>query len=444
MDYIYSNAQVLHIGYPIILFYLIAIIGFLLIFIKPYWAFLFSAFCLAARNYHAAVFTRIPSLGPYLNLNDLLEWIAIIAMVVDMIKFRRKIWVPGILLIIFGLITIGDLQSLIKYGFEEEILRRIWSTSIFPIMFLISTNMVFNENRAKSLFWTLFLGAVFAAIQHIFFIQNNINLLTNNYPDLRIISYLFSGGIYFLIFALYFPLETKKKFLYAFYYIGLILIFISFIFSFTRTYWISAFVSTFFVYLIIKNDKISFKPVIRFTMFLIIGIVIIYLSFSQIELTKKISERIESITTKEKFLSSYDTRQKGMLTELSIWLDSSIILGCGSSLPLEYERADPLETGALGHVAFSTYLAHFGLMGILVYLFLLPYQIIKITKMIIFNDLESYRSRVAIVALVSSLMELTAFLSSECYLEPTKHIPGILYGAAFGLYKIIKIHKISK
>jgi hypothetical protein len=446
MDYLYINAQVLPTGYPIILFYLIAIIGLILIFIKPYWAFLFSAFCLAAKNYHAAVFTRVTSLGPYLNLNDLLEWIAIIAMVVDLIKFRRKIWVPGILLIIFGLITIGDLQSLIKYGFEEEVLRRIWGISIFPIMFLTSTNMVFDENRAKRLFWALFLGAVFAAIQHMFFIQNNIKLLINNYSELRIISYLFSGGIYYLIFAIYFHLETKKRFLYAFYYIGLGLIFISFIFSFTRTYWISAFVSTFLVYLIIKNDKISFKPVIRFTMFLTIGIIFIYLFFSQIELTKIIIGRIETITTKEKFLSSYDSRQKGMSTELSIWFNSSIILGCGSSLPLEYERADPLEleTSALGHVAFATYLAHFGLIGILVYLFLLPYQIIKITKIIISNDLESYRSRVAIVALVSSLTEFSAFLSSECYLAPTKHIPGILYGATFGLYKNLKNHKLSK
>ena len=441
MEWLYLDAQVSQIGYPIILFYLVAIMGVILIFLKPSWAFLFSVFCLAARNYHAAVFTRIQPFGAYLNLNDLLEWIAIISMIIYSIKIKRKIWVPGILLVILGLIAIGNLQSLIKYGFEEEVLRRIWSTSIFPIMFLTSANMVFDENRAKRLYWALFLGAVFAAFQHMFFILDKIKFLVNNYAELRIISYLFSGGIYLLISAIYFPLKTKNRDFFVLYYICLGLIFISFIFSFTRTYWISALLSTFFTFFLVKSNRISLKSAFRFIMYLVIGIVIISFLFSQIEITKQIIERIGSIATKEGFHSSYDSRQKGMLTELSIWLNGSILLGSGSSLPLEYERASPLETGALGHVAFSTYLAHFGLIGILIYLFLLPYQTIKLAKVLLFSYLESYKSKIAIIALVCSLMGVTSFLSSECYIEPTSHIQGIIYGAVFGLYKNLK--KIS-
>jgi hypothetical protein len=77
-------------------------------------------FCLSARNFHAAVYTRTEFLGPYLNLNDLLLWIAFFAMVTELFKKGKALWMPKILLAIFALLLIGDLQSLFKYGFIEE------------------------------------------------------------------------------------------------------------------------------------------------------------------------------------------------------------------------------------------------------------------------------------------------------------------------------------
>jgi len=77
MEFLTTITQNTHVGYPLIFFYLVAVVGIILVIFRPYWAFLFSLFCLAARNFHAAVYTRTLFFGPYLNLNDLLEWIAI-------------------------------------------------------------------------------------------------------------------------------------------------------------------------------------------------------------------------------------------------------------------------------------------------------------------------------------------------------------------------------
>jgi len=140
MEFLKTQTQITHIGYPLIIFYLITFIGFILIIIRPYYAFLFSLFCLSAKNFHAAVFTRTPFFGPYLNLNDLLLWLSFFGMIFELLK-RRRIYIPKILLAIFGLLIIGDLQSLIKYGFIEEVFRRIWQTAIFPVLFLVSANI---------------------------------------------------------------------------------------------------------------------------------------------------------------------------------------------------------------------------------------------------------------------------------------------------------------
>ncbi|HEC92923.1 MAG TPA: hypothetical protein ENI51_08045, partial [Candidatus Atribacteria bacterium] len=126
MKWLLFPPYLVHAGYPLLVFYLIALVGFVLIIVRPYWALLFAVFCLASRNFHAAVFTRTPLLGPYVNLNDLLQWIAIFAMLFELFNTRKRIWAPKILLALFGLIIIGDLQSLLKYGFAENVLRRIW------------------------------------------------------------------------------------------------------------------------------------------------------------------------------------------------------------------------------------------------------------------------------------------------------------------------------
>ena len=98
-------------SYPLEIYFLAAFIGLILIIYRPKWAFLFSTFCLSARNFHMAVFTRPPFFGEILNLNDLLLWITVLAMFKVVLQ-GQKIWVPNILLAIMGVLLLGVSGSL--------------------------------------------------------------------------------------------------------------------------------------------------------------------------------------------------------------------------------------------------------------------------------------------------------------------------------------------
>ena len=123
-------------GYPLIVFYALGLSGFLLVVVRPYWAFLFAVFCLAARNFQAAVFTRPPLLEQYCNLNDLLMWIGLLALL--RLAFQeRDLWAPKILVAILAINFFGAFDSLTEYGFIAHVQRSLWAVAIFPAMFLV-------------------------------------------------------------------------------------------------------------------------------------------------------------------------------------------------------------------------------------------------------------------------------------------------------------------
>ena len=121
-------------GYPVEVFYLAALIGVVLLLVRPRWALPFIVFGLAVRHFHMAAFTRIPALGEYLNLNDLFLWIGVAAMV-RLIWGNRRLWAPNILLAIFGILVLGTFQVLFQYGFNRDVMQELWRSWVFPIVF---------------------------------------------------------------------------------------------------------------------------------------------------------------------------------------------------------------------------------------------------------------------------------------------------------------------
>jgi len=436
MEWLFSNTQVTYEPYPIIFFYLIALVGIVLLFVRPYWALLFSLFCLAARNFHAAVYTRTPFLGPYLNLNDLLEWIAIFAMLMEFLRYRRKIWAPGILLALFGLIIIGDVQSLIKYGLAENVMRRIWSTAIFPIMFLVSCNMVFSEDRARKSYWALFIGAVLAAIQHIIYVRALPSyILENKYIFIRTISYSMSGGSSILVAFMVHPFTEFRGLKLFGYHTGLTLIGLSCVLSLTRGLWVIM-VATIILFPLFLYKKIFISRSSVNMAGIFIGILLIVsLLFPSLRFGEMLSDRFRSFTTKETFSKSYASRAEGQRTEINIWLNGSIILGAGSTLPLEYVYADRYVTGALGHVGYATYLSHYGVLGLLLYLVLLPLLTFKVGKKYYSRHSMDYGGKLVLVGLACVIMDVVSCLTSNHLLGATSHIQGLLYGTVWGLWR---------
>jgi hypothetical protein len=439
-------------GYPLEIFYVLAVLGVLLVLYRPQWAFLLIVFCLALRHHLMAVFTRTTLLGEYVNLNDLLLWIGVLALVRMALK-GHKIWIPKILVAIIGILLLGSFQSLFKYGFHYLVMQAIWSTLIFPIMFAIAVNMVRNENDARNFVWALFLGSVGAALQHIFFV--NISLEQSEYlvslygiTAIRSVAFMYSGGI-FLVISTFF-VNMKKIFqrysIFIIWIIGISIIVMSYLLSFSRTVWVGAFMSSLSLLIILyqKNKKIFVKfcytlLLIGFS-FLLFRAANFFLA-ADVEVTQLISERTEFVRFEDTFEEAYGSRETGMRNEVSWWLNGSILWGVGSSYDpsLIKPAFGDMDLGALNHVAFSAYLAHFGLIGLFIYGLLLPFLSFKAGKQYYLGHQDNYGGVIALMAMALAFYDFFTLPSNNLYLVNTVHVSGLIYGAMWGLSRSLEV-----
>jgi len=431
-------------GYPLAIFFIIGILGLLLVIIRPYSAFLLSVFALAARNYHAAVFTRLPGIGRYLNLNDLLLWICVLAFLAILLT-KTRLWAPRILIAIFILNIIGACVAIVQYGFIPLVLQTIWWAFTFPIMFLVAANLVVDESKAKFFYWALFVGALLSAFQHFVSIEGQIIETDIVSPaDLKMISYIMSGGIFLACGAIFIDMRKiiKSLRLYIFWIIGISLITLSYVLSLTRTVWIGAIFSI--AGLFVSTRKID--ALAKRKIYVVLMVFVLMFSITLILLP---SRDLESILLKQTrflyeqdvFESSYFTRKKSIDTDLRLWLNSPIIFGRGTTLPPKLVIESQTEgakvgVGALGHVGFSTYLSHFGLIGLVVYWILLPLLTIKIARKICWEHPKDYVGVLALAAAALAFFDLIATLSSHHYLGSTSHVEGLIYGSIWGLSRI--------
>jgi len=438
--------QISQTGYPIIVFYIIVLVGLVLIIYRPYWAFYCSIFSLAARNYHAAVFTRSPVLGAYLNLNDLLLWIALFSLLFIILRTKRMLWFPNILLAIFSLVAIGSFQSLFQYGLTEDVMRSIWQALIFPILFLVSANMVRDQERAHHFYWALFLGASIAALQHVLFIRSASSYdLSTGLSQLRTISYIMSGGLFLIISAIIDkPYKSIKRFKTILFYFGLGLMAISYVLSLTRGLYVYVVLTLLFLPILLRKTLRPHKTVLYGSLIASFALLIIKFAAPELELAQIINDRFESFMTRDTFSESYETRWLGAQTEFNLWLDSSLIFGVGSSLPPEIiaqSKYDVFQTGALYHVGLTTYLAHFGLFGIFIYGIILPVMTVIIAKRYFVNHSQEWSGKVALIAIVCSVLDIIGLGWSHHHLSAITHINALIYGAIWGLHRAAILEK---
>lgn len=441
-------------GYPAAVIYVAAFIGVALMLYRPRWAFLYVVFCLAARNYHMAVYTRTPFLGEFLNLNDLFLWIGVGAMIISGLE-KRKIWFPWILCIIIGILLLGTFQTLFLYGFHYQSLRETWAAWIFPIMFVVGITFVRDNYDARLFIWSLFLGSACAALQHM--LSFHSSALEGDIVDqinmIRDISFTFSGGIFLVIGSLFIDINNimKKYYLVIIWIIGLSIITISYTLSFTRTIWVGALLAGISLAVIFYRDHRRIVSRFKYVLPLIAVILLIFymtnkLFFRDVEVTRFIEERAEFVQFDDSFEEAYGSRETGIKTELGLWLDSTIIWGMGVAYPPSLQTTHNVEEryrilGALNHVAFSSYLAHFGLIGLIAYGFLLPLFSIKIGRQIYLTHPQDYQGFVAIVAVVLAFFNIFTLPSSYHYLTATSHVQGLIYGSLWGLSRSFQSSK---
>ena len=175
---------------------------------------------------------------------------------------------------------------------------------------------------------------------------------------------------------------------------------------------------------------------------MIIALIMVGILFPNFDLKNILSKRFKSFVYKDTFSRSYATRAMGAQTEFDLWYDnSSLILGLGSSLPPDYLRGGVSETGALGHVGFTTYLAHFGIIGIIIYAFLLPITTLRISRRYYIEHAMDYGGKIALIAIFCSLTDLIGLAWSHHHLFATSHVIGLIYGAMWGLYRSERVEK---
>jgi hypothetical protein len=434
-------------GYPLIIFYAVAFIGVVLILYRPRWAFYFIVFGLAVRHFHMAVFTRTPFLGEFVNLNDLFLWIGVFAML--RISWQSQtFWIPNILLVIIGILILGDFQTLSQYGFNYQVLQGLWASWIFPILFVVSANVVRNTQDARSFYWALFWGAVGAALQHLFIVQTQImderNLL--GILGVRTISYIMSGGIFLVISAFFVDMRKilNKYYIFILWAVGISLIAISYLLSFTRTVWVGALMAFITLFIVFFREQRKMLSRLGYSMVLLALILAAFQLTSQFLLTgadiqSSIDERVDFIRYEDAFDEAYQTRETGMETELKLWQSGTFIWGVGASYPPSLLQSSMDETGALGHVAFSAYLAHFGLIGFLAYGVFLPLLTIRIGRRYYFQHRDDIGGVIAVTAMALALFDLFTLLSSNHYLSSTTHVQGLIFGSLWGLSRSLKV-----
>ncbi len=287
-----------------------------------------------------AIKTRIPYLGEYLNLNDLLLWIAVLAML-RIVWRGQKIWVPNIVLAIIGIIVLGAFQALSQYGFHYLVMRDIWATCIFPLMFIVGANMLRNIQDARLFYWTLFLGSCGAALQHMLSMQSTLlsTELLFGLAGFRNVEFMYSGGIFLLIAAFFVDMRKilKSLNLFLFWGMGLSLIGISYVLSFTRTIWAGAVLAGISLFFLMYREHKKVLSRLAHALPLIVMIILVFkmtlFLFIPAEVTHLIDERADFVRYEDSFEEAFESRETGMATELKLWLDSTIIWGIGTSYP---------------------------------------------------------------------------------------------------------------
>jgi membrane associated rhomboid family serine protease len=209
--------------------------------------------------------------------------------------------------------------------------------------------------------------------------------------------------------------------------------------SLTRGIYVVGILSLFIIPFLLKEKSIFSKGAYKFTIIIFLMLFLVQIILPNLDFKAILNKRFESFIYKETFSKSYETRLEGQKTELELWADGILLFGEGSSLPTEYETANPEITGALYHVAYSTYLAHYGIIGLFLYGFAMPVSTIFIAKKVYSKSLSNYGSRIALISIFCSLFDILSLPWSHHHLFATSHISGLIYGSVWGLYHSDKI-----
>lgn len=448
--------------YPEILIYIAFAIGIVTIFVRPYLAFLFSAFAISSLNLSAAFFTRT-MFGPYLNLVDSLIIVMLGALAVQLLSQRgRKLIFPRPVVLIIICWVIGASLGFWAQGLRYEVAREArWALNL-PISILIGTNFVTDIDRARGFTRALFGGALLGALQHLFWVRaadwEEISLYSTTavMNSIRNIGFLFSPISYFFVAFTYDTSYFNRRRPWIerlIILVGAVLFITSIFLNMTRSHWIAVAAAILGVTMILKGAKRILRLGGLLLVLLILALIIFPVLIPQLDPVDIAVSRYQSIADQAIRYQTTVTRINALSVEGRAWIDGGPIVWLFGN-GFGYRWADQWripygatssegERVAWGHVGYISYLANLGILGLLVYGFYIPLKSISLGRQVCEEGVSPSTKLLGTIILASGIASPINFFISGSYLQPEMIVPGLLLGAGIGIAKAKKVSQLD-
>jgi hypothetical protein len=427
-------------GYSPMLLLLALGLGVPYAIVRPYRAFLAVVFFLTSANFHRFNRTRLPGLGPYLNLWDALALVACVALLNDLLQRRERAHIPGVFLLLVGVVTIGACQSFWKLGWTYQTLSIFRHALDVPIGFLLGSNLVCTRERARGFYVALLAGAVAAGLQHIFFSITQWRLMALSMArvdKVRTISYM-AGHLApaFVVSWLVWRVRGGAGRKIA--CLGAALILAASIFlEQTRTVWISM-LGAYPILLLMTRAHVTPAALKK----AVVALVLILLVFGLCEAMlpgfdagRLVAERVAAIF-KQDYQRADVSRLNALRVEVGHYLQGTLVFGRGLAFFQTLESYSDLEYRwrvAFGHMGYATYLSQLGLVGLVLYGVYFPLRVGSDGyNLACGEDGEAVR-KCGQLACASIVFFVIAAISSAHLLAPVFLPTAILFGAVWRL-----------
>lgn len=427
--------------YPSELIYAVLGIGILISVIRPYYAFLFSVFCITSVDIVGAKLTR-SVFGVYFNLLDAFIVIILFACFIELAASSRKsrFFLPGPVLCAFIAIILGLFLGIFELGFKYEVMRAgRWALN-FPLCFWAAANVVNGEKRVRQFVLTLFMGSALGALSHTIFIFEKLpNITLSGFAAVRNFGFLYSGMAYFLIAATQeWSFINGNRYLRFIWRISIPLFALSVIFAQSRSIWVSVIAVCLVLPLLLK--KVS-----NFGKLLLLGVTVIVL-FLILSNTILPEYDLPAMVTNRLYFDQRDfSRLNAVQVETRAWITGNLLFGRG----LAYNAADDFvrfygenaRTVSWGHLGYISYLAQLGLFGFLIYAFYIPILGLLTAYRLYQTGCSENIYRLSILGMSCVLYTLILFTMNGSFLQPEMIVPGLIIGACIGQAHFMRVYK---
>ncbi len=426
-------------GYPSILILIVLGIGVPLALLRSYSAFLFGLLVIVAGNTARFNQTRLPGLGPFLNMADACLFVMLVAFFFDRIVRKKPIKFPPVVGLLLLVLSIGAIQSLWKLGWTYDTIRASrWALDL-PFGLFLGANMVTTAKRTQSLIAILLLGTVLSAGQHVFLaasIWHSMSLTMDDYHLMRTIAYGGMSGIFLLTAVIWeFPRGWVTRVPYLL--VGALLLASQFL-NQTRSLWLASVGTIPCLVLLFPSQHLP-RRVLRLSAALCIIVAVFLLLMHRampgIDPLKLAESRILALAGGGPISGSQTaTRERDFEVEMSHWWEGTLVLGRGlaffQTIPNPKYKLDVI---AFGHLGYVTYLCQLGLVGLFAYGVYLPLRTIHAGRLLWrYSDSRAIQY-LGLLGTASVVCLSITFLMSGSFLNLGACTSGVLYGALWSL-----------